>query len=60
MNNFKLIYFVLSITLSQHHLMDRVKKKRQSIHILWIRGGGASNVDKRWEGGGGGGAPVWV
>ena len=26
------------------------KKKRQIIHILWIRGKGSSNVDKRWGG----------
>ena len=26
---------------------DGLKKKGQIIHILWIRGGGSSNVDKR-------------
>ena len=35
-------------------MLGKGLKKQQIIHILWTRGGGSPNVDKRGGGGGGG------
>ena len=40
----------MKLNLRLQKVKGRVKKKRQIINILWIRGGGSPNVDK---GGGG-------